>query len=71
MKKQIVFIKNQNNSQFMCTCKDKKYLGEAAQEFLNAAAYELNMDGSEFCSYVLGLYIGNTLLNIFNQKDGR
>lgn len=71
MKKQIAFIKSQNKSQFMCTCNDKQYLGKAAQEFLNAAARELNMDGTSFCSYVLGLYLGDSFLNAFNKKDRR
>lgn len=71
MKKSVVFMKNQNKSQFMCTCKDKQYLGKVAQEFLDAAARELNMDGTSFCSYVLGLYLGDSFLNAFNQKDRR
>lgn len=68
MKKSVVFMHNQNKSQFMCTCKDKQYLGKAAQEFLDMAARELNMDGISFCSYVLGLYLGGMLLNAFNKK---
>lgn len=66
MKESVAFLHNQNRTQFMCTCKDKQYLGKAAQEFLNAEARELNMDGSEFCSYVLGLYLGDALLKAFN-----
>lgn len=43
MKKSVVFMHNQNRTQFMCTCKDKDYLTKAAMDFIDCAARELNM----------------------------
>ena len=67
MKKSVAFLHNQNKTQFMCTCKDKDYLTKAAVDFIDCAARELNMKGSDFCSYIYGHYLGNIILDAFGN----
>ena len=67
MKKTVAFLHNQNRTQFMCTCKDKEYLTKATMDFIDCAARELNMKGSDFCGYILGRYHGNIILDAFGN----
>ena len=51
----------------MCTCKDKEYLTKATMDFIDCAARELNMKGSDFYSYIYGRYLGKIMLDAFGN----
>lgn len=67
MKESVAFLHNQNRTQFMCTCKDKEYLTKATMVFIDCAARELNMKGSDFSSYIYGRYLVNIILDAFGN----